>query len=227
MRRPPPPLPTPAPARGFTLIELMVAVAIMALVAVLSWRGIDGMVRAQAQTRERADAVLTLQAALGQWNADLDALVTLPHTQPIDWDGQALRLTRRGSGLAQDAGAFVVAWARRGGAGATNSPWLRWQSQPLTTRAEWQQAWQQAAQWARNPGDAERRAEVALLPATDWQVFYYRGDAWTSALSSAGASSTAVPDGVRLVLTLAPGPGIAGPIVRDWINPLKGGGKAS
>ena len=33
-------------ARGFTLIELLVALAAMAIMAGLSWRGLDGMVRA-------------------------------------------------------------------------------------------------------------------------------------------------------------------------------------
>ena len=48
------------PARGFTLIELLVAIAVMALVAILSWRGLDGMVRAQTTTQQRADEVLSL-----------------------------------------------------------------------------------------------------------------------------------------------------------------------
>ena len=52
----------PARVRGFTLIELLVALAAMALMAGLSWRGLDGMVRAQSQIQQRADAVLTLQA---------------------------------------------------------------------------------------------------------------------------------------------------------------------
>ena len=46
--------------RGFTLIELLVAVGLMALMATLSWRGIDGMTRAQAQMRQHSDQVLTL-----------------------------------------------------------------------------------------------------------------------------------------------------------------------
>ena len=33
--------------RGFTLIELLVALAAMAVMAGLSWRGLDGMLRAQ------------------------------------------------------------------------------------------------------------------------------------------------------------------------------------
>lgn len=216
-------------ARGFTLVELLVAMAIMGLMALLSWRGLDGMVRAQEQTRQRGDQLLVLQAALTQWGADLDALLPLPHTTPLDWDGQVLRITRR-SGAIPDEGALVVAWARRNVDGT--SQWLRWQSPPLRTRSAWQQAWQQAAQWARNPGDAERRAEVALLPLADWQVFYFRGDAWSNPMSSSGtppgdldAVGALIPDGVRLQLDLPPGPGMAGQITRDWVSPLKGGGK--
>ena len=59
---------------GFTLVELLVAIAVMALLAIVSWRGLDGMVRAQQITRERADAVLELQTVLAQWGADLDAM---------------------------------------------------------------------------------------------------------------------------------------------------------
>ena len=72
-------------SRGFTLIELLVALAVMALLAIVSWRGLDGMVRAQEQTRQRGDELLVLQAALAQWGTDLDALLPLAHTVPLDW----------------------------------------------------------------------------------------------------------------------------------------------
>lgn len=223
--------------RGFTLIELLIAIALLGVMALMSWRGIDGMVRAQQQTRERSDALLTLQVALGQWGADLDALLALPHTTPIDWDGQALRLTRRSSTGAGE-GALVVAWSRRNVAGTDR--WLRWQSNPVTTRGQWQQAWEQAATWARSPGEAERRGEVVLLPLADWQIFYYRSDAWSNPLSSSGTpgpqaigqtnaaaqARALVPDGIRLQLELAPGQALAGPLTLDWVNPLNGGGKS-
>ncbi len=212
--------------RGFTLIELLVAISVMALIALLSWRGLDCMVRAQESTRQRADEMLVLQAALGQWGTDLDAIMPVAHTTPLDWDGQVLRLTRRSSAV-PDEGALVVAWTRRSAGSA--SPWLRWQSPPVRTQGEWQQAWQQAAQWARTPGDAERRYEVTLLPLEDWQLFYYRGGAWSNPLSSAGTTpgdtAGAVPDGVRLQITLPPGQALTGQLTRDWINPLLGGGR--
>lgn len=229
---------TPGRQRGFTLIELLIAIALLGLMALMSWRGIDGMVRSQQQTQARGDALLTLQAALGQWGADLDALLALPYTTPIDWDGQALRLTRRSS-AGGDAGALVVAWSRRDVGGAAQ--WLRWQSAPVTTRTEWQRAWDQAAVWARSPGDAERQSEVALLPLAGWQIFYFRGNAWSNPLSSGGgalapqgigqASAAAkaqdlVPDGIRLQLDLGASDALAGRLTRDWVNPLNGGGKS-
>lgn len=82
---------------GFTLVELLVALVVMAMLAVLSWQGLDGMTRAQEQTRKRADEILSLQAGLGQWKADLDALVHLPQFNAIEWDGRGMTMTRLSS----------------------------------------------------------------------------------------------------------------------------------
>lgn len=216
---------------GFTLVELLVALMVMALLAVMSWRGLDGMTRAQSQTQQRADEVLTLQAGLGQWTADLDALLEQPNKPALDWDGRGLRLTRRSSDP-QATGALVVAWARRSVDGTDQ--WLRWQSPPVHSRTEVAQAWSDAAVWAQNPSDAAKRAEVALTPLADWRIFYYREGAWSNPLSSAAPASTngvvgtdaSVPDGVRLVLTLPPGQALAGVVTHDWIKPTVGGGKS-
>ena len=219
--------------KGFTLVELLVALMVMALLAVLSWRGLDGMTRAQSQTQQRADEVLTLQAGLGQWKADLDALMVQPNTTAIDWDGRGLRLTRRNSDP-QATGLLVVAWARRRVNGTDQ--WLRWQSPQVHSRAEMAEAWSNAALWAQNPGDEAKRAEVALTPLADWRIFYYREGAWSNPLSSSNTAptpanvgvtnDTSVPDGVRLVLTLPPGQALAGVITLDWIRPTLGGDKS-
>lgn len=203
-------------ARGFTLIELMVAIAAMALLALMSWRGLEGMTRAQSVTQTRGDAVLTLQTTLSQWSTDLDATVALAQLQPLDWNGSALRLTRRSSDLTRPA-IYVVAWALRTDA-ATGTQWRRWQSPPVTTRGEWQQAWERAAAWAQDGGAAAEGAELTLMPLESWQLAYFRNGVWSAAVGADGIANT-LPDGVRLVLNLPPGTGLAGVLTRDWVRP--------
>lgn len=228
-------------ARGFTLVELLVALFVMALLAILSWRGLDGMVRTQAQTDTRAAQVLTLQVGLAQWAADLDALIQLPQVTAIEWNGRVLRLTRRDTAAPGD-GVRVAAWTLRGG------QWLRWQSPPLTSRDQVARAWLQADVWSQNPGDEERKREVAVTPLLGWQIFYFRSDAWVHPLSSdataapgilappapgpaapgtpARPATAVVPDGVRLELSLPPDQAITGKLTRDWVRPTVGGGKS-
>jgi general secretion pathway protein J len=226
---------------GFTLVEMLVALFAMALLAMLSWRGLDGMARVQQQTQTRADEVLVLQTGLAQWRADLDALVELPQQTALDWNGRVLRLTRQ-DGTTASGNVVVVGWARRVVDGS--SRWLRWQSAPLNTRGDVDAAWEQADLWSQNPGETERRNEVAIVPLQDWQVFYFRGGAWTNPQSNASTtgapalpgttpttpaaaptpapaaatrgSATPVPEGVRLVLVLPEGHAISGELTRDW-----------
>ncbi len=225
------------PQHGFTLVELLVALSVMAILAVLSWQGLDTMVRTQQQTQQRADDVLALQAGLGQWKADLDAVVDLAGTTPIEWDGRSLRMLRLSTNPA-DNGPLVVAWARRNING--QDQWLRWQSPPVQTRAERAQAWEQATLWAQNPGEEQKRREVVVTPIADWRIFFFRDNTWTNPLSSTGNTNTAanannnaaaqldaaIPRGVRLELSLPTGQAISGNLTIDWVRPTVGGGKS-
>lgn len=225
--------------RGFTLIELLVALAILALMALVSWRGLDAMTRAHSQIQQRGDALLTLQAGLAQWAADLDAQVALPPTPALDWDGNTLRITRY-STHTPGAGLLVVAWTVRSHQGTTQ--WLRWQSPPLTTRAALQAARTQATQWAQNPGDAQRQLEVAIAPVEQWSVLTYRNGGWSAGAAADSATAPAAPapasgasapppplpvpfDAVRLVLTLPPGSALSGTLTRDWMRGTLGPGR--
>lgn len=223
----------PGRSHGFTLVELLVALFALSLLAMLSWRGLDGMTRAQSQTQARSDEVLALQVALSQWTADLDALVQFPQFTSLDWNGRVLRLVRRG-GAEGAPGVTVVGWTRRSINGA--GTWLRWQSPALTTRGQVSEAWQKADIWSQNPGDEEIQREVAIAPLDNWQIFFFRGDAWTNPLSSDATGAlpipgqavrtAVVPDGVRLELLLPAGQAIAGKITRDWVRPQVAGGKS-
>jgi len=210
--------------RGFTLVEVLVAVAAMALLSVMAWSGIDAMVRAEAGTRARSEDVLALQTGLSQWRTDLDALTQLAPVGGVDFDGRVLRLTRIAqAGDAPDSAIVVVAWGARLIDGQRQ--WLRWQSVPVRTREQLQLAWQQAALWGQNPTDELRRQEVHIAGIDEWQVFYFRNNSWSSPLSSAAAGTavqTTLPDGVRLLLTLSEGQVLSGRLQHDWVRPTLG-----
>jgi general secretion pathway protein J len=56
--------------RGFTLIELLVAISIMAIVAVLGWRGLDGIVRARLALNNELEQTRGMQLAFAQLQND-------------------------------------------------------------------------------------------------------------------------------------------------------------
>lgn len=218
--------PTPD-QRGFTLIELLVALSVMAVLALLSWRSIDGMAKVQAQVSARSDDSLALQASLAQFKFDLDAITQTPGVNSLDWDGRVMRMTRLAS--VPGEGLQVIAWTRRFDAAGQ---WLRWQSPASRNFGDWRQSWDQAALWAQNASAESRKRETFLMPLTDWQIFYFRNNAWSNPLSSDGdaagqavpnpAAQVAVPDGIRMVLSLPPGGGLAGKLTLDWVRPTLG-----
>ncbi|MES2251079.1 MAG: prepilin-type N-terminal cleavage/methylation domain-containing protein [Pseudomonadota bacterium] len=66
--------------RGFTLVEVMIAIALMAVLAVMSWRGLDSVSRANDQLEDRTERVARLLRALDQFERDvaLRATIELP-----------------------------------------------------------------------------------------------------------------------------------------------------
>lgn len=230
---------------GFTLVEVLVALAILALMALMTWRGIDGMAQADQATARHTDGTLALQAGLAQWRADLDAMMiwptatttpatsdSAPATTPVQrslaWDGRALRITRTIPGEPA-AGLRVVVWTRR----PTDGQWLRWQSAPVRSVHAWQAAWDAAARWAEAGASAAAEGPgaqaVAIATITDWQLHYFRRNAWSNPLSSAADSAADVdvlPDAVRLFITLAPDQALTGALQLDWVRPDFVGGQS-
>jgi general secretion pathway protein J len=57
---------------GFTLVELLVAISILAMVAVLGWRGLDGIVRARIALTEQMETTRGMQLAFAQMQSDCE-----------------------------------------------------------------------------------------------------------------------------------------------------------
>ena len=232
---------------GFTLVEVLVALSAMALLALMGWRGLDTMLRTRDITQLRVEHAALVQTSVSQWRADLDAMQTMPgllNDSSMHWDGKVMRLLRRSpTPLASgaDSGLRVVAWVLREGY------WWRWQSPALLTRSQLNQAWQMAAQWGQSPDTLLRQSEIRLMSAHSWQLFYYRDNAWSNPLSSAGALSgkansavatpsvtpnhqeaaftatanTRVPDGLRIVIQLSAevSATAVNTLTLEWVNP--------
>lgn len=215
--------------RGFTLLELMVAMAVMAVMALMSWHGVDGMVRTVERVGERVNNVQRLQTGLAQWTADLDGAVETGLVNAMEFDGRVLRLTRLDS-TAPDSPWRVVGWARRSVVGQLQGlpSWARWQSGPLRTQGEVVDAWRDAGRWASSPAGSWP-GEVAIVGLAEWNLVYFRNNAWTHPQSAADADSkdkpspggqalTPPPEGIRLTLMLEAGQAFEGVMTRDWVR---------
>lgn len=97
-------------AAGFTLLEVVVAVALFALVAALAYGGLDSVLSARAQLQAQASQLARLQFAVGQIERDLRAAALRPvrdgygQRQPMLVGGSTgFELSRHGYGNALEA----------------------------------------------------------------------------------------------------------------------------
>lgn len=193
--------------RGFTLVEVLVALVVMATMAGMAWRGIDALVRSREIAQANLAQTARLQTVLAQWEVDLRALQD-SHTevQPLAFDGGNLVLTRQAA-----AGLQVVVWSLREG-----SLW-RWESPALRTvqdlEAQRQRGLQQLAQ--RNP------ALRAFDGVAGWQFNCYWGNAWSNCQSTGTtgpvnpSKQTQPPSGLRIAMQFAEGSGLTGTLTRE------------
>lgn len=69
---------------GFTLIEVMVAIMLMALVSLIAWRGLDSISRAQSHLEVSTEQTAQLLRALNQIKRDMDMRATTELLSPIE-----------------------------------------------------------------------------------------------------------------------------------------------
>ena len=222
-------------AAGFTLIEVLVSLFILALMSAMAWQGVDAIARSRESTQARMDRLLRLQTVLAQWEADVQATIDTQVVPGLNFDGATLRMTRR-----QPEGVQVVAWTLRGG------KLHRWSAPTSNALDTLQDHWMRSHQLLGNePGTLAMLDKVA-----QWQLFVFltSSNGWSNAQSSGdvaqappptadppppdpGASGPGngvvsaappvvvnqdvLPDGLRLVIGFAPGGAADGALTRE------------
>lgn len=152
----------PRPPAGFSLLEVLVAVAVFAVVAVLAWGGLDTLARSRAQLAEQAESLTALQRAVGRLERDLRQAAPRPVR---DADGGTLPALR---GSAE--GVELTRYAPSGG----------WESPvPALERLAWRCRDGRLERWRwpvldRAP-DTRAQIETALENVHDCRWRYFDG----------------------------------------------------
>jgi len=166
---------------GFTLVEVMVALVIMAVLSALAMRGMDALMRAKDAALASTDRTLKLNTGMSQFEYDMSMVVdskVLP--KAIMFDGATLRVARR-----SPQGIQLVLWTLQ------ERRWQRWASAPVTHMSQLTDAWMRSQQW----GAISDGAITVLENVDDFQVYVCNpaavnisGCSWNNVQSTQGAA---------------------------------------
>lgn len=184
----------PAYKRGFTLVELLVAITVLAIVAVLGWRGLDGIVRSRVQLTNEMEQTRGMQLAFAQMQSDLEQLAGTPllhNRQNLVADASRLIFVRTVFPENAPSQLQVVTYRIRDGVlSRRESPGTR-------DLAELDGLWQAAI------GDSDPVAGVPMQANIDRMgVRLWQGGTWQAPSSSGGAptANPTPPNGLELSL---------------------------
>ncbi len=103
---------------GLTLVELLVAIGVLAFVAVLGWRGLDSITRARESLNADLEQTRGLQLAFAQLQTDCANAVEasmLDGRSPLFVDATRVTIARRLQPEAQAGSLQLVSWRLRDG----------------------------------------------------------------------------------------------------------------
>jgi len=178
---------TPARKKGFTLIELLVAITIMAIIAVLGWRGLDSIVRARVSLNADLDQTRGLQLAFAQMQSDcahIAATTDIGGRPPLAADDGKLTLVRFVHTEDQPGRVQVISYRLRDGV------LTRRESVPTRDMGALNAAWTSALNGTDSTPAVTLEADVDRMAIRSWQP----GSGWRVGVDpQAGVHVTGTP----------------------------------
>ncbi|UMR32152.1 prepilin-type N-terminal cleavage/methylation domain-containing protein [Massilia sp. MB5] len=169
---------------GFTLVELLVAIAVLAIVAVLGWRGLDGIVRSRQTLTGQMEQARGMQLAFAQMESDLEQLAgkeLLQQRENLVADSEGLTLVRTSSPENAATQMMVVAYRLRDGV------LTRRESRGTRDLAQLDALWQASVGHADTTPGIALQSQVQSLEVRVWEAGNWR------ALASGQATTPNTP----------------------------------
>jgi general secretion pathway protein J len=181
---------------GFTLIELLVAISILAIVAVLGWRGLDSIVRARIALTSNLDQTRAMQLTFAQMQSDCaqavpdhSRLLLIP---PLTADQGRVTMVRYVRGEDEPTRMQVVAYRIRDGM------LTRYESIPTRDLNMLTDAWQAANADANAAQALVLQSDVTAMTMRIWQNGAFR----TPLPAAEAAANPTLPSGLEVALQL-------------------------
>lgn len=188
--------------RGLTLVELLVAISVLAFVAVLGWRGLDSIVRARVALNEDLEQTRGMQLAFAQMQNDLAKIATgpsVPGRAPLVIDKDRVILIRKVYAENQPSRLQVVTYQVK------NAVLTRRESVATRDLTELEKLWVAAEEGAGTGQDVALQAGVAAMTMRLWDA-----NGWGPVNTNPGTPATpgGVPPGPRTPPGGTPPPGV-------------------
>jgi general secretion pathway protein J len=162
---------------GFTLVELLVAISILAIVAVLGWRGLDSIVRSRTALTENLEQTRGLQLAFAQLQNDcinITPAATLINRLPLQTVGQTLLMVRNVTADNQPIRLQAVMYRIRDGM------LMRWESPAVRDLGELDKWLQFARSNTPSSQEVTLQAGVTAMMLRAWNNGWLDGDSTIS-----------------------------------------------
>jgi general secretion pathway protein J len=172
---------------GFTLVELLVAISILAIVAVLGWRGLDGIIRARVALTNQMETTRGMQLAFAQMQSDCEHIAgrdVLDRRPYLLTGTDRFTMVREVFTENQPSRLQVVAYR------IVNGNLVRRETPAVRDLAQLDGLWQAAVSDTDTSGAVALQAGVAGMQVLTWENRSWRQASSAAAAGSAAGSNT-------------------------------------